>query len=43
MLWFATDAKQVFCMVLWFIVAIPLFGFGATVMGIAICRDGMLD
>ncbi|KIM49308.1 hypothetical protein M413DRAFT_438494 [Hebeloma cylindrosporum] len=43
MLWFANNAKQVFGIVLWFIFAIPLLGFGATVMGIAIWKDGMLD
>lgn len=43
MLWFANNAQQVFGIVLWFSFAIPLFGFGATVMGIAIWKDGMLD
>lgn len=43
MLWFAHNAKQVFCIALWLSFAIPLFGFGATVMGIAIWKDGMLD
>ena len=43
MLWFANNAKQVFGIILWSTFAIPLLGFGATVMGIAIWKDGMFD
>jgi len=42
MLWFARNLKQVLAIVLWYSVAIPIFGFGAAVMGVAIWRDGVL-
>ncbi|KAF4614437.1 hypothetical protein D9613_002887 [Agrocybe pediades] len=42
MLWFAKSARQVLMIILWYTVAIPLFGFGAAVMGVTIWRDGIL-
>ncbi|KAF8906009.1 hypothetical protein CPB84DRAFT_540803 [Gymnopilus junonius] len=42
MLWFAKNANQLFKILLWFSVAIPAFGFGAAVMGVAIWRDSAL-
>ncbi|KAF8969873.1 hypothetical protein BDZ97DRAFT_168294 [Flammula alnicola] len=42
MLWFANSTRQVFKILLWYVVAIPLFGFGAAVMGVAIWRDGIM-
>jgi len=42
MLWFAKNIKQLLTIVLWYIVAIPILGFGAAVMGVAIWRDGVL-
>ncbi|KDR81428.1 hypothetical protein GALMADRAFT_113712 [Galerina marginata CBS 339.88] len=43
MLWFTKNMKQVLTVLLWYSVAIPIFGFGAAVMGVAIWRDGVLD
>lgn len=43
MLWFAKNAKQFLKILLWFTIAIPAFGFGAAVMGVAIWRDGALQ
>jgi len=43
MLWFTKNIKQVLTVLLWYSTAIPVLGFGAAVMGVAIWRDGVLD
>ncbi|KAH9484185.1 Epoxide hydrolase ascI [Psilocybe cubensis] len=43
MLWFSKNVKQLITILLWYAVAIPVFGFGAAVMGVAIWRDGILN
>lgn len=42
MLWFARGIKHFVMILLWYVFAIPLLGFGAAVMGVAIWRDGVL-
>lgn len=41
-LWFAQDLMQLFKMVVWYTVAIPLVGFGAAIMGVALWREQFL-
>ncbi|PPQ86860.1 hypothetical protein CVT25_012580 [Psilocybe cyanescens] len=42
LLWFANNVKQVVSILFWYAIAIPVVGFGAAVMGVAIWRDGIL-
>jgi len=41
-LWFAQDWIQLFKMVVWYTMAIPLVGFGAAVMGVVLWREQFL-
>ncbi|CAA7267948.1 unnamed protein product [Cyclocybe aegerita] len=42
LLWFARSAMQLVGIIVWYMIGIPLFGFGATVMGVAIWKDDLL-
>ena len=41
-LWFTSSAKQLFAIIAWYAFAIPAFGFGAAITGVAVWRNSFV-